>query len=169
MARVAVRSSSLPRDASAGLELIMNALVPPCLLDLVRARRANFPSELALGARSPAAHRSQRMDGRYNDFLMRIRGRPIRYTKSLSTGIILIGQLTDAGVAPGPRGSRGGTRCVSTEFREAIAAGRSAGIRSGQRCAVRPAALDGILPPSSPGAFFWFGVHAGRPTLGKTP
>src|SRR4051794_35614325 len=42
MARVAARSCSLPRDAREGLELIMDALVPPCFLRLVRARAARF-------------------------------------------------------------------------------------------------------------------------------
>jgi len=54
---------------------------------------------------------------------------------------VLIGQLTDVA--------------------EAIAAERSAGIVSGQRCAVRPAALDGELPPSSPGALSGVEVHRG--------
>src|SRR3954468_4699901 len=44
---------------------------------------------------------------------------------------------------------------------EAIAAARSAGFASGQRCAVRLAALDGELPPSSPGALFWAEVGSG--------
>src|SRR3954447_19373619 len=57
-----------------------------------------------------------------------------------------------------PGSPRRGTRCVSTGLTQAIAAGRSAGIGSGQRCAVRPAALDGELPPSSPGALFGSGA-----------
>src|SRR3954468_14187561 len=44
---------------------------------------------------------------------------------------------------------------------EAIAAERSADIGNGQRCAVRPAALDGELPPSSPGALFEVEVGSG--------
>src|SRR4051794_7297222 len=48
-----------------------------------------------------------------------------------------------------PNSPRGGTRCVSTELTQAIAAGRSAGIGSGQRCAVRPAATSPspVRPP----------------------
>ena len=44
-----------------------------------------FSLELVLGARSPAARRSQRLAGRYNAFWMCITGTPIRYAKLLST------------------------------------------------------------------------------------
>src|SRR5207248_3645434 len=93
-----------------------------------------FPSEPGLGAQNRGSA------------LPSTRGRPLQRAldayygeadsigEILSTGIVLIGQLTDAA--------------------EAIAAERSAGIASGQRCAVRPAALDGELPPSSPVALF---------------
>jgi hypothetical protein len=43
-----------------------------------------------------------------------------------------------------------------TDAAEAIAAVRFAGIASGQRCAVRPAALDLELPPSSPAPYQGF-------------
>jgi len=110
----------------------MNAFLPLCFLRLLRARHARFgwnwrsarEVRQRVPLNAPGAY--------YNDLWTRITGRPIRYAKILSTGIIPIGQLTDAV--------------------EAIAAQRSAGIAAGQRCAVRPAALDGELPPSSPGA-----------------
>src|SRR4051812_29874670 len=79
----------------------------------------------------------------------------VNINRTYNTTIVLISHLT-------PNSPRRGTRCVSTGLTQAIAAGRSAGIGSGQRCAVRPAALDGELPPSSPGALFESGVGTDR-------
>src|SRR5437868_12558964 len=87
--RVAARSSSLPREASAGLELFMNAFVRPCFLRLLRGRDARFPRNWRLALEVRPARRSQHAGGHYNGLWTCITGRPIRYAKILSTTIVV--------------------------------------------------------------------------------